>query len=415
MELTAQVESCTDLKGVAGVDILCDENGTDASISNLISPASNEVETGVTDFTVEITNNSPEDISSLTVHWSIDGEEQIPYELNDVIIPSGENLELNIGSYLFELEAAYDLAIWTSDPNGVTDSNPGNDYFYSSLFVDNGVDCDQFFFLEDVLCSGDNQNFMLMLTPFEEFSDEYLVENLLTGETMTVSSTPINIGPLPQGVGYSISISIPGEINCSYLAEQSMIDCTTTAVELIDFIGTDRPDGNYIEWEVASEYEIESYALEHSIDGLQFSDVAKKEVTQNTANRKGYNHLHNNPISGENYYRLSEITSDGKMEVVSKVIAIDNSEFQAANGNLSVYPNPAAHSFNLAITEEWKKNLEETENTILQVFDLSGKAIISDKWDPNTAIDCGAWAPGIYSIQVIGEHVNLSGKFLKVN
>ena len=59
-----------------------------------------------------------------------------------------------------------------------------------------------------------------------------------------------------------------------------------------------------VEWSVASEKNIRSYTVEQSADGRTFSGVGLVAATANGASKADYNWLHENPVQGNNYYRI---------------------------------------------------------------------------------------------------------------
>ena len=379
--------------------------GIDASILELFEP-STEATTGLNEFTVSVLNNGPENMTSLTINWSIDGQEQIPYGLEDIDLAPGENYEVSIGAYQFESAGNYQLAIWTENPNNGADENPGNDYFYATINVGEEIVCTNLQFMEDVLCDDSDDFYLLLLTAFENYADEYVVENLLTGESEVVSGNSINLGPFDSGSGYAFQVSIAGEEACGFVAQQGMVDCLSTAIELISFEGSKRGENNLLEWVVAHENETAAYILEYSMNGSDFAFLGEVEAAVNSNTQLQYEFEHVNPSTVVNYYRLIEKTTSGELLIVSEVVAIDNSGtgFLSEDEHVidaTIFPNPASDQFSIKLDRsEWL----DQNPVSFQVFNVNGQLIHEgESLEETTRVNCNDWSPGIYFISLESE------------
>ena len=78
--------------------------------------------------------------------------------------------------------------------------------------------------------------------------------------------------------------------------------------------------------------------------------------------------------------------------------------------NLTVFPNPAVYSLTL-------QSDESVENSLIEVTDLSGKMILSEKVTQLQVYDmnCGAWKNGIYIITVSDNNNNISSIKVTIN
>ncbi|MFO8054670.1 MAG: glycine-rich protein, partial [Bacteroidales bacterium] len=91
---------------------------------------------GTNDVVVTLGNPGANQITSVDVHWTINGVAQTPATYTgtlDTIGGSG-NLtdQLILGSYSFT-DAAYDIVVWTTNPNGQTDTVNDNDTAYTTV------------------------------------------------------------------------------------------------------------------------------------------------------------------------------------------------------------------------------------------------------------------------------------------
>jgi hypothetical protein len=102
-----------------------------------------------------------------------------------------------------------------------------------------------------------------------------------------------------------------------------------------------------INWKTENEYNIKQYTLEKSTDGINFFKTF--EIKANNTKVNNYDWVDNNPLTGENYYRIQVSKIDGKIEYshVVKVVILKGFSF------IKAYPNPVqGNNFNLQISNE---------------------------------------------------------------
>ena len=78
-------------------------------------------------------------------------------------------------------------------------------------------------------------------------------------------------------------------------------------------------------------------------------------------------------------------------------IPVITNDLDLADWKLEVYPNPASNQIHIRYAAEKEGKLSA------QVFDLLGRTILQDfsiDNPNNTRIDCSAWQPGVYLIQI---------------
>lgn len=91
---------------------------------------------GETKVRARIQNYAPKPLTSVTVRWSVDGEEQSPFTAEDIYVPNGGSTVIEIGTYDFQAKtplAPYDVECWTVNPNGVSDENTDNDKYTGGM------------------------------------------------------------------------------------------------------------------------------------------------------------------------------------------------------------------------------------------------------------------------------------------
>jgi hypothetical protein len=95
-----------------------------------------------------------------------------------------------------------------------------------------------------------------------------------------------------------------------------------------------RKDVNVIlEWQSQNATNIKESQIEHSIDGIHFSLM---KIIPAISSSDKYTFMHNQPVSGNNYYRIKKVEIDGKIKY-SEIVKVIMPDFFTG---INVYPNP---------------------------------------------------------------------------
>ncbi|TZF81104.1 hypothetical protein FW774_19410 [Pedobacter sp. BS3] len=95
---------------------------------------------------------------------------------------------------------------------------------------------------------------------------------------------------------------------------------STTPVGFINFKGKSSVWGVNLEWAVASEYNNAYYTVKHSPDGAVFKKLTDISGKGNSSVQQTYTYVHRNPVSGINYYKLSQTDLDGTQRELSTIV-----------------------------------------------------------------------------------------------
>ena len=116
-----------------------------------------------------------------------------------------------------------------------------------------------------------------------------------------------------------------------------------------------------LKWSVIGETNVADYKVEHSIDGITFSDLATVSATSSN----NYTYLDATAIEGADYYRIKATDNTGVV-VYSKVVSIKNYEL-----GITVFPNPVtSNSFKLGLGSA-------TGKYTVKLMDKLGKTVYS--------------------------------------
>lgn len=140
-------------------------------------------------------------------------------------------------------------------------------------------------------------------------------------------------------------------------------------VELIKFSATQVNNMAHIEWETASESNNDFFEIHKSINGEDFSVLAKIEGSGNSHIRKKYSYSDTNLRSGFNYYRIKQVDFDGSA-TLSDIVLLHAS---VSLVGFDIYPNPTKDIINIC-----SKAALDNEVTV-QVNDLFGAEVFIKK------------------------------------
>jgi hypothetical protein len=171
-------------------------------------------------------------------------------------------------------------------------------------------------------------------------------------------------------------------------------------VMITTFSGQKMENSDLLSWSTSSENNNQYFEVQHSTNGMDFQTIAKvnsKAVNGNSQTALNYKAVHENPVPGHNYYRLTQVDIDGKINVHAKVLDI----IWGNNGStVSIYPNPAKDVLNIDLFAT------RTQNTSIKLMDMSGRLVKqiqlrSEAGMNQVKVDLRELAEGIYTVQVI--------------
>lgn len=214
---------------------------------------------------------------------------------------------------------------------------------------------------------------------------------LLAGDTMHI---PIlaNVTALPQG-NYNLFLQVnPGksleeQFVFNNLLYKYIFIKRSISGRLPEFAAEKMESNVLTKWKVQEETNFDHYEVEYSKDGKQFAFAANIKLNAGDNILKMYSFIHNNPVNGNNYYRLKTIYKDGTADY-SAVRIVNFSE----NISLKVYPNPFKNVLNISAG----KNVKAT----VRIFELSGKQVLQQTFNGSTSLNVSSFSTGNYIVQV---------------
>ena len=143
---------------------------------------------------------------------------------------------------------------------------------------------------------------------------------------------------------------------------------TALPVELLNFEVAKVGDVSELSWLTASETNNDFFAIERSVDGVNFEEIGTVDGNGTTTSTSYYSFTDQSPVEGVNYYRLRQVDYDGSYEYSD----IKWVEFSGSEGAISVFPNP--------FKNEIQVNMEVAEagQVELRLTDVVGRVIYSE-------------------------------------
>ncbi len=186
-------------------------------------------------------------------------------------------------------------------------------------------------------------------------------------------------------------------------------DCYKTPIDLLRFEGEATLRGNLIKWATASEVDNEYFALERSVDGINFFEVNRIESSGSSIVTQYYNYLDKQAPAGMAYYRLKQVDFNGQ-STMSKIIELNRGE--AMFGFNEVYPVPARDFVEVSF------NANSNVPIYISVHDLVGSEIGSFNIDAfegtnSFRIQIDTFSTGIYFISLNNGEEVITNRFIK--
>jgi hypothetical protein len=160
-------------------------------------------------------------------------------------------------------------------------------------------------------------------------------------------------------------------------------------VKLISFKASKEGQTALLSWATTEETNSERFDLERSGNGKKWELIHQKSASGESSALKNYFLTDNNPLNGENLYRLKIVDRDGTFAY---------SHMESLNFGLKnrIYPNPVSSTENLQIdVEDWNKV------SAVKITDVIGKTVFQSSQALPEGIRTSTLNPGIYMVQVM--------------
>jgi len=192
----------------------------------------------------------------------------------------------------------------------------------------------------------------------------------------------------------------------SYLKESG--SNTNLPVELLSFDSEIENKTIKLYWQTATETNSDIYKVQRSVDGENWETIGQLMAAGNSNELLDYQFEDNNPLIGDNYYRLLQIDFDGKFEYFGPVYA--KMEQSAPEGKFNIYPNPNTNG-QLSISFSNKMKAGD----VIEIYDYSGRQMQTYRIDSEIKtkqINISEYTKGVYFVRYINEGQIISKKLI---
>jgi len=230
-------------------------------------------------------------------------------------------------------------------------------------------------------------------------------QTIVTGLTGTVYT---DTAGLKSGVNYYYIIVAVNPFYTSDISnEATAVVPFPLPVQLVNYtVSNIDNDKVSIDWKVVNGEKVEHYEVQSSTDGVNFKLV--QSVLASDSIDFEYRIIDNNPIVGNNYYRLVIYEEDGNVRYLdTKIVKISNSIVN----KISLFPNPTSSTFNLVLPGIIAKSV------LVSIKSTSGNTISSNNLfiipgQNIYPISIKKLSAGVYIVEVVGNGFSKSIKLI---
>ncbi len=176
----------------------------------------------------------------------------------------------------------------------------------------------------------------------------------------------------------------------------------------LDFKGITAGDLiSQLDWSTSEETNNSHFVIERSTDGNEFTPIGRVEAIERPAHINSYQFFDKAALLGKNYYRLQQVSQDGKA-IFSPVRSVIFSENVFT---VKVSPNPA----NKFLLVDIQSPVAESS---IKLIDPTGRIVIDEKNDSKllkTRFNVEKLSPGIYTLMVETDQDKFTDKVVIVH
>lgn len=185
------------------------------------------------------------------------------------------------------------------------------------------------------------------------------------------------------------------------------------ASKLNYFVGKPIEDKVLLKWEMASEFQVLSYQVERSMDGVNFTPIASVNSWGDSTSPQHYISTDGYPPAKLLYYRLRVNQQDGS-HFYSIIIPVNRSENKQLH--LKLYPNPVTDKLHIELSDPSSQNMMLKWDVMIS--DVHGKMVFEGFNDMNTINEeinklLDKLPPDIYIIEFRNQDETIREKFIK--
>jgi hypothetical protein len=244
--------------------------------------------------------------------------------------------------------------------------------------------------------SGSSNGFIqtiINLSSFEnrsvKFRFRFVTDNTKSGTGWYIDDILINTSPAAYNLGQLMDNS--GVLQS---ISDTVTSITTQVLSLAwgSFSAEKIGKTALLKWSTLQEVNANQFIIERSKDGIYFYPIGTLKASGNTSGVTFYNTSDGAPLSGNDYYRISEVDRDGKT-LYSEVKMVS---FDFAPATVIISPNPAKDHINISVAGNKQTLHVYLLNSVGQIIST---VIMKDEYN---SIPIHAIPPGVYYLKISG-------------
>jgi hypothetical protein len=161
---------------------------------------------------------------------------------------------------------------------------------------------------------------------------------------------------------------------------------TVLPLTLVDFSGNATGNKTVLQWKTADEVNTAAFDIERSANGINYTTIGSVKAIGQGANN--YNKIDEEPVAGNNYYRLKMKDLDGKF-TVSRVVVVKH----ATKAGLQLAPVPAIGYVTVQLKDQ------SLLNQRAQVYNSIGYLVTEVGLTNGARINMTGWPAGVYTLR----------------
>ena len=166
-------------------------------------------------------------------------------------------------------------------------------------------------------------------------------------------------------------------------------------VELTSFTARNKGNGVSLDWSTVQELNNSYFQVEKSVNGTDWTVIAKVNGAGNSQTVKNYNAFDANPVSGINYYRLKQVDFDGNSKY-SKTVTV---KVDGPKTSVSILTNPFRSTLSVNF------NSANSQVVSARLIDITGKQVSLENWSVTSGnvrkdFSTGSLSQGIYILTI---------------
>jgi hypothetical protein len=168
----------------------------------------------------------------------------------------------------------------------------------------------------------------------------YATSSAATGKSYASSGVAINCGS-----GYTHSCSNPAVYGPATLSSVGVVPGVTLPIVLTGFTAVLNNDhGVTLDWNTQEEVNFSHFIIERSADGETWTGIGTVDAKGNSEVETTYTYVDGQPLTGTNFYRLTEVNLDNSY-IYSPVVVVRTTTL----AQITLFPNPASNYINVSL------------------------------------------------------------------